>query len=113
LEQIGQHPLTEYNMIIDNPSALGFSQAGGGEALRNRIHDLILSMNLELRSVALSPISLNLGKYEWLTSSSNDSGGLAIKEHVNVVLGMGLAERLDTIAVEANLKKIDKLDRQA
>jgi hypothetical protein len=110
-EQIGQHPLTRYNIIIDNPSALGFSQALGGEVARNRIQDLILSMNLELTSVALSTISLNLAKYEWPTSNGNNSDGLAIKEHVNALLGMGRAEWLDTIAVEANLRKIDKLDR--
>lgn len=106
LEEIeGSHPLTQYNIIIDNPSMLGFSYKEGDNALFNRIYDLILAMNLELKQVVLSPDSLIPIQYRWLT----DEGG--IKETTKALLGMGQAEELNEIAVKKNLKLIYKLHR--
>jgi hypothetical protein len=102
LEEIeGSHPLTQYNIIIDNPSMLGFSYKEGDNVLFNRIYDLILAMNLELKQVVLSPDSLIPIQYRWLT----DEGG--IKESTKALLGMSQAEELNEIAVKTNLKLID------
>lgn len=104
LEEIaGSHPLTQYNIILDNPSTLGF-QHTEGEVLLNRIYDLILSMNLALREVVISPDSLIPIQYRWLTT-----GG--IEEKVSFVLGMGQPSQLDEIHVKNNLDMIDKLER--
>ena len=49
----GSSPLTRYNIIIDNPSRLGFKDREG-PAVSNRIHDLLLAMNLDLNQVVIS-----------------------------------------------------------
>lgn len=104
LEEIaGSHPLTQYNITLDNPSTLGFRHTEGG-VLLNRIYDLILAMNLELREVVLSPDSLIPIQYRWLTT-----GG--IEESISMVLGMGQPAQLDEIDVKNNLDMIDKLER--
>jgi hypothetical protein len=104
LEEIaGSHPLTQYNITLDNPSTLGFRHIEGG-VLLNRIYDLILAMNLELREVVLSPDSLIPIQYRWLTT-----GG--IEESISMVLGMGQSSQLDDIDVKNNLDMIDKLER--
>jgi hypothetical protein len=82
LEVKDGHPLTEYDIIIDDPSSLGFQYAKGDEALDNRIRDLLLlAMNLELREVVISPASLKLPQYGWSTNG--------IKERTHAILGMG------------------------
>jgi len=105
LEEVaGGNPLTQYNLIIDNPSKLRF-RFTKGDVLLSRIYDLILAMNLELKEVVLSAESLIPIQYRWLVGE----GG--IKEEVGAVLGMGEAEQLDEIAVKKNLKLIDRLHR--
>jgi hypothetical protein len=115
LKEKGGHPLTEYDIIIDDPSALGFKHAEGEVALQNRIYDLILAINLELRKVVMCPTSLKPPGYTWLTNgNTNGKGGaeiVRIKEQVSAMLGMGKPERLNTIHVKNNLEMIDKLDR--
>jgi hypothetical protein len=102
LDQIGGHPLTQYELTINNPSALGFSSEE--EINRKRIRDIILAMNLVLREAAFSPAGLNLTPVRW---SANEG----ISEQINVVLGMGQAEQLNESVVMHNLELIDKLDR--
>jgi hypothetical protein len=104
LEEIpGGHPLTQYNIILDNPSKLGFQYAEGSNAL-NRIYDLILAMNLDLRQVVFSPESFTPIQYRWVITEG-------MSEEVGFVLGMGHAEQLDEINVKKNLDNIDKLER--
>ena len=103
LEEIqGSSPLTQYNIIIDNPSRLGFEDREG-PAVFDRIHDLLLALNLELNQVVISPDSLIPLEYQWL---GNEGG---ISENISAILGMGQPEQLDGVAVKANLKRIDKL----
>jgi hypothetical protein len=104
LEEIGGHPLTQYNLTISNPSSLGFSSAEG-DVIPNRIRDIVLAINLTLKEVALSPVRLDLTQPIWSTNEG-------IKEQKNVILGMGgAAEQLDESDVMSNLQLIDKLDR--
>jgi hypothetical protein len=98
----GSSPLTRYNIIIDSPSRLGF-RGGERPAVFDRIHDLLLAMNLELNQVVISPDSLIPLEYRWL---GNEGG---IRENSNAILGMGQPEQLDGVAVKTNLKRIDKL----
>jgi hypothetical protein len=49
----GSHPITEYKLTINNPSALGFLSTEG-DLGNNRINDIILAMNLTLTEAALS-----------------------------------------------------------
>jgi hypothetical protein len=104
LEEIpGGHPFTQYNIILDNPSKLGFRYTEGGMLL-NRIYDLTLAMNLELREVVFSPDSFVPIQYRWLTT-----GGMS--EEVGFVSGMGQPAQLDEINVKKNLDMVDKLER--
>jgi hypothetical protein len=98
----GSSPLTRYNIIIENPSRLGFRDREGS-AVFDRIHDLLLAMNLELNQVVISPDSLIPLEYQWL----RNKGG--IRENVGAIVGMEQPEQLDEIAVKAQLKLIDKL----
>ncbi|HET6808551.1 MAG TPA: hypothetical protein VFH28_05785 [Nitrososphaera sp.] len=104
LEEIaGSHPLTQYNIILDNPSNLGFQYAEGANAL-NRIYDLILAMNLALREVVFSPDTFTPIQYRWMIKERTS-------EEVGFILGMGQAEQLDEINVKKNLDNIYKLER--
>jgi hypothetical protein len=67
LEEIGGHPLTQYNLTINNPSTLGFSSAEG-DIIPNRIRDIELAINLTLREVALSPCSIRFNPTVWSTN---------------------------------------------
>ena len=53
MEEIGGHPLIQYNLTINNPSTLG-------DVTPNRIRDIELAINLTLREIALSPVRLDL-----------------------------------------------------
>jgi hypothetical protein len=78
LEQAkGSHPLTEYKLIINNPSALGFSATEGSIA-ENRINDIVLAMNLTLEEAALSRRGSTLSKPT--ISSTNERNKENIKE---------------------------------
>ncbi len=60
-EQAGEHPLTEYRLTINNPSALNFSSTEA-DATNNRISDIVLAMNLTLARAALSLQGLDLSR---------------------------------------------------
>jgi hypothetical protein len=130
-EQKESHPLTEYNLMINNPSALGFSSTEGSLA-KNRINYIVLSINLTLVVAALSRrgsilstptiISTNERNKEHIKEAlvreqQQEDGNIirqvvesiGISEHNQAVL-VSEQQQLDESCVLTNLKLIHKID---
>jgi hypothetical protein len=105
LEQVGGHPVTEYKLTLNNPSALGLTSTEGDIGTR-RFTDFVLAMNLILDYVGLFTRKIVLSRQEFSTS-----GNVNVKEVVNAVLESVNQYELDEGSVMSNLRLIDKVDR--
>jgi hypothetical protein len=130
LEKIqGSHPLTDYDLFIDNPSALNLSYVEGGVG-NNRINDIVLAMNLSLTEAALSREGSILTRPIFQTNEKENakamSGGkqqpmdgnkqLQVNESINISESVGFVlgraqQQLDESTIITKLNLIDRAER--